>query len=139
MPIYEYECTNCDHTFEVQQKFSDKPRSRCPRCRSKVRRVIHPAGIIFKGSGWYINDSRPGSEQEKFKGDDKQPLKESGEPVTADAGASGDGEKAGTGKSSDGKRTEPVAGSKETSGNAAEPAKSKTKSDTAPASSSSDD
>ncbi len=126
MPIYEYECTSCDHTFEVQQKFSDKPRSFCPRCRAKVRRVIHPAGIIFKGSGWYINDSRSGSEQEKFKGDGKKPPKESGEPIKADAGKSGEGEKA-----------EPAAGSKKTKDAATEPAK--TKSNTASASPSSGD
>ena len=126
MPTYEYECTSCEHTFEVQQKFSDEPKSHCPRCRAKVRRVIHPAGIIFKGSGWYVTDSRSGSERAKFKGDDKEPAKESGEPVKAGAGASDDGGKA-----------EPAAGSKESSDAAAKPAE--TKSSTAPASSSSGD
>lgn len=58
MPIYEYACTECGHRFEKRQKFSDEPVSECPECGSQVRRVLHPAGIIFKGSGWYITDSR---------------------------------------------------------------------------------
>ncbi|ACZ39026.1 FmdB family zinc ribbon protein [Sphaerobacter thermophilus] len=58
MPIYEYACGTCGHTFERKQRFSDEPVSECPECGAQVRRVLHPAGIIFKGSGWYITDSR---------------------------------------------------------------------------------
>ncbi len=58
MPIYEYACGSCGHHFEARQKFSDDPISKCPECGQTVRRVFHPAGIIFKGSGFYINDSR---------------------------------------------------------------------------------
>ncbi len=58
MPIYEYACDACGHGFEVKQRFSDDPISECPKCGSKVRRVLHPAGIVFKGSGFYITDSR---------------------------------------------------------------------------------
>ncbi len=71
MPTYEYECTKCDHTFELVQSFSDKPRSRCPVCRGRVRKVIHPAGIIFKGDGWYATDSRSSDEKSRFKDDGK--------------------------------------------------------------------
>jgi len=38
---------------------ADDPIDTCPTCAGKVRRVIHPVGVVFKGSGWYINDSRP--------------------------------------------------------------------------------
>ncbi len=58
MPTYVYRCDDCGHQFELFQKMSDDPVDTCPECSSKVRRVIHPVGVVFKGSGWYINDSR---------------------------------------------------------------------------------
>jgi putative FmdB family regulatory protein len=58
MPTYEYECRACGHRFERVQSFQDAPIRVCPDCSGETRRVIHPAGVIFKGSGWYINDSR---------------------------------------------------------------------------------
>ncbi|MBX6753532.1 MAG: zinc ribbon domain-containing protein [Thermorudis peleae] len=58
MPIYEYECTACHHRFEVTQRFSDEPVRTCPQCGQSVRRLLFPAGIIFKGSGFYITDNR---------------------------------------------------------------------------------
>ncbi len=61
MPIYEYACGSCGHRFEAKQRFNDDPIAACPECGQTVRRVLHPAGIIFKGSGFYINDSRSGS------------------------------------------------------------------------------
>ena len=65
MPIYEYECSLCDFHFERKQKFDDEPIAICPKCQGQVQRVIHPAPIIFKGSGFYITDSRKGSISEK--------------------------------------------------------------------------
>ena len=57
MPTYEYVCDACGHSFERMQRFSEEPIKECPHCKQlKVRRVIHPTGIIFKGSGWYITD-----------------------------------------------------------------------------------
>ena len=59
MPTYEYECTNCQHTFEKFQSITDKPIKRCPLCRHKVIRLIGTgAGIIFKGSGFHATDYR---------------------------------------------------------------------------------
>ncbi|MBN1164204.1 MAG: zinc ribbon domain-containing protein [Candidatus Krumholzibacteriota bacterium] len=58
MPTYHYACENCHHEFELDQKISDPPRKRCPRCRGKVYRVIHPVGHILKGSGFYKTDYR---------------------------------------------------------------------------------
>lgn len=57
MPIYQYECRN-GHRFERLESIGDPPRKRCPTCRTKVRRVVAPVGIIFKGSGFYITDNR---------------------------------------------------------------------------------
>jgi putative FmdB family regulatory protein len=58
MPTYTYQCSSCGVNFEQFQKFSDEPLTTCPSCSGAVRRVIHPVGVVFKGSGWYINDSR---------------------------------------------------------------------------------
>lgn len=58
MPIYEYACGQCGHRFDTRQSWSDDALTVCPECTGHIRRVMHPAGVIFKGSGWYINDSR---------------------------------------------------------------------------------
>ena len=58
MPTYEYACTKCGHQFEVVQSFSDDALTKCPECRGKLRKVFGSVGIVFKGSGFYKNDSR---------------------------------------------------------------------------------
>ena len=59
MPIYEYECKECGQRFEKMQPVTAEPLTECINCgKCPVRRVFHPVGVIFKGSGWYINDSR---------------------------------------------------------------------------------
>jgi putative FmdB family regulatory protein len=58
MPIYEYVCDDCGFGFERLQSFHDAPLDTCPQCSGSVRRVITSVGVIFKGSGWYITDSR---------------------------------------------------------------------------------
>ena len=61
MPIYSYKCDKCGTRFDRLQKFTDKPLTRCPECQGQVKRLIQPAGIVFKGSGWYITDSKKSS------------------------------------------------------------------------------
>jgi putative FmdB family regulatory protein len=58
MPLYEYECASCRKRFELRQKVTEDALSVCPSCGGVVRRVIHPVGIIFKGSGFYVTDNR---------------------------------------------------------------------------------
>ena len=58
MPIYEYQCKECGVRFERIQSFSDEPVKVCPECEGETQRLIQPAGIIFKGSGFYVNDSK---------------------------------------------------------------------------------
>ncbi len=58
MPTYEYECDACHHRFEEKQGFDANPIARCPQCGGRLRRVIHSAPVIFKGSGFYITDNR---------------------------------------------------------------------------------
>ncbi|MBI2939150.1 MAG: zinc ribbon domain-containing protein [Chloroflexi bacterium] len=73
MPVYEYQCTSCQVRFERKQSFSDDPIRVCPTCGGQTRRVFFPAGIIFKGSGWYITDSRKATSSD---GSAKEPAKE---------------------------------------------------------------
>jgi putative FmdB family regulatory protein len=62
MPTYAYQCQACGTSFEQYQKFDDAPITKCPNCKkNKVRRVVAPAAIVFKGSGWYKTDSRSNS------------------------------------------------------------------------------
>lgn len=61
MPTYEYECAKCGKTFEVFQSMKDEPLKTCPdkKCKGKVKRLLGTgAGLIFKGSGFYITDYR---------------------------------------------------------------------------------
>ena len=61
MPTYEYECTQCHKRTEAVQKFSDAPLTVCPECGGQLRKVFSAVGIVFKGSGFYKNDSRGAS------------------------------------------------------------------------------
>jgi len=75
MPIYEYQCRRCEHRFELIQKFSDKPRKRCPECSGTVDRLISPPAIRFKGSGWYVTDyanKKSNEEDKKSNEEDKK-------------------------------------------------------------------
>ena len=63
MPTYEYACPKCGHTFEVFQSMKDAPLTKCPKCKKTgVKRLLGTgAGLIFKGSGFYITDYKKGS------------------------------------------------------------------------------
>jgi putative FmdB family regulatory protein len=69
MPTYEYQCDACGNKFEKFQSIKSAPIRKCPRCgKNKVRRLIGTgAGLIFKGSGFYITDYRSDSYKEKAK------------------------------------------------------------------------
>lgn len=58
MPNYVYRGSECQHEFEVYQSFSEDPLTACTECGQPVRRVFHATGLVFKGSGWYVTDSR---------------------------------------------------------------------------------
>ena len=58
MPTYGYRCEPCGHEFDVFQRMSDEPVASCPVCGAAARRLFFPAGIVFKGSGFYKTDSR---------------------------------------------------------------------------------
>ena len=58
MPVYEYQCQDCGVRFERRQHITADPIKSCPECGGVVRRLIHPVGVIFKGSGFYVTDNR---------------------------------------------------------------------------------
>lgn len=76
MPIYEYECLTCGATFEKRKNFSDNPQTDCPNGHPDTRRLLSAPAIVFKGSGFYINDSK-GSSKESANGTGKSGTSES--------------------------------------------------------------
>src|SRR5438445_9323049 len=61
MPKYDYRCTNCGRVYEKREGFDAPAVQSCPQCSGTARRVLTPPAIVFKGSGWYVNDSRKGT------------------------------------------------------------------------------
>jgi len=74
MPIYDYRCDHCGHVFSAVQSFKDEALEKCPNCGKKPRRLLSTSAIVFKGSGWYKTDSRPGekSSDSGSSGSDKK-------------------------------------------------------------------
>ena len=96
MPIYEYECEKCACHFELKRRFDEDAGSPCcPRCRGKVRRLFSPSVILFKGSGFYVTDSRS----------NRNRLSEEGKAAKVDGETKGEGkaDKVQSGKKSESK------------------------------------
>src|SRR5438128_2504811 len=64
MPIYDYHCDHCGHSFSQVQSYSDEPVAKCPNGGKKPGRLIASTAVVFKGSGWYKTDSRPADKSE---------------------------------------------------------------------------
>ncbi|MBU2663004.1 FmdB family transcriptional regulator [Actinoplanes bogorensis] len=77
MPTYQYACTECGHQLEAVQSFSDAALTECPNCQGKLRKVFNSVGIVFKGSGFYRNDSRSGNVSAEKSGANESAKKES--------------------------------------------------------------
>ena len=110
MPMYDYRCKACGARFEAWQKFSDDPISVCHVCSGPAQRVIHAAGIMFKGSGFYSTDSRSHS---------SIPPTDATAPAASDGAA---GEKAGTAAGESSSSSAPKAAAAESSAPAAQTA-----------------
>ena len=76
MPIYEYRCQKCGHRIELIQKFSDKPLTKCSKCKGKLTKVISPPALQFKGSGFYITDYTDKGKPPKSESEPKEKSKE---------------------------------------------------------------
>jgi putative FmdB family regulatory protein len=60
MPTYTYRCNNCEYQFDIKQRMAEAPLANCPECETEnaLRKVLNSVGIVFKGSGFYVTDSR---------------------------------------------------------------------------------
>lgn len=106
MPTYEYHCDSCDQNFDVVQSFHDDPLTACPACGSPVRKVFGNVGIVFKGTGFYKNDSRKKTGA-KAAGGEASPS-----PGTGSDGSGSPSEGNGTAAPSDASSSKPEAPSK---------------------------
>ena len=77
MPRYDYECQACHHVFEMKQSFSSEPVAECPKCGNESRRLIHAVPIVFKGSGFYVNDYGKGKSPTSSSPESKESSTES--------------------------------------------------------------
>ena len=91
MPIYEYSCRQCGD-FEVTQKIKDKPLTRCPTCKGKVKKLISNTSFQLKGTGWYITDYARKEKTPKEKKEEKAPVAEAKGDGKAESSSDG-GEK----------------------------------------------
>ncbi|KRD09566.1 FmdB family transcriptional regulator [Mycobacterium sp. Root265] len=71
MPTYSYACTECDNRFDEVQAFSDDALTVCPKCNGRLRKLFGKVGVVFKGSGFYRNDSRDSSKSSSTVGSSK--------------------------------------------------------------------
>lgn len=107
MPVYTYACTSCGADIERRQSFSDAPLTICEVCGGKLRRVLHPVGVIFKGSGFYNTDNRKSPEsstpadgsKDGSKGGGKSADGKDGAPAKAETPSAAKGAPAGAGAS----------------------------------------
>ncbi len=105
MPLYDYACTKCGHTVEVRHGFNETNEEQCPACGASLRRVFNAAPVLFKGSGFYVTDSRRSSGATK----PEQPKSEASPPSdTAKSEAAPAAPKADTSKA-ESKTSEPAA------------------------------
>jgi putative FmdB family regulatory protein len=86
VPTYQYACTECGHAFEQFQSFSDDALTECPECQGRLRKVFNAVGVVFKGSGFYRNDSR----DKKSSTVSSESKSESKSDSASDSGKSGD-------------------------------------------------
>jgi putative FmdB family regulatory protein len=101
MPTYEYACDACEHQFEEFQGINDEPLKKCPKCKKKkLRRLIGTgAGLIFKGSGFYITDYRSDSYKKAAKADEGSSKPESAKSDAAKSNSETKAESNGSSKS----------------------------------------
>ncbi|TWP38631.1 FmdB family zinc ribbon protein [Leekyejoonella antrihumi] len=107
MPTYAYACKDCGHRFDIVQAFTDDTLSSCPECGGTLKKVWGSVGVVFKGSGFYRNDSRSTTTSsspaaEKSGKTDSAGKSDSGK---SDAGKS-DAGKSDAGKSDSGKKSD---------------------------------
>ena len=105
MPTYSYACTECDHRFDAVQAFTDDALTTCPQCSGRLRKLFNSVGVVFKGSGFYRNDSREAggkTANSEPSSSDKSAEKTANPEKSADATSSSSGTGSSTGSNSGG-------------------------------------
>ncbi|WP_315770882.1 FmdB family zinc ribbon protein [Rhodococcoides kroppenstedtii] len=97
MPTYSYACTECDNRFDIVQSFSDDSLTVCPQCSGKLRKLFNTVGIVFKGSGFYRNDSRGSSSSSESAGSDSSSKESSPSSDKSSSGSSASSTSSSTG------------------------------------------
>jgi len=87
VPTYQYQCTECGEGLEAVQKFTDDALTECPSCQGRLKKVFSAVGIVFKGSGFYRNDSR-GSSSSSSPASSKSSGSSSSSSSSSDSGSS---------------------------------------------------
>ena len=87
MPTYQYACTECGHSFEQFQSFSEDALTVCPECNGRLRKLFNAVGVVFKGSGFYRTDSRSGTSS-STPASTSASTSSSSSPSTSDSGSS---------------------------------------------------
>ncbi|MDE2938226.1 MAG: FmdB family transcriptional regulator [Chloroflexota bacterium] len=91
MPRYDYQCTSCDHQFELVQSFKEAGSGSCPECAGEGRRVFHAVPVIYKGSGFYTTDyGRPKSPPSETKEKESSSASESKSSGSSNGSSSSD-------------------------------------------------
>ncbi|WGD38136.1 FmdB family zinc ribbon protein [Lysinibacter sp. HNR] len=103
MPTYSYRCTECGHSFDIYQEFSDASLTVCPQCGGKLRKVFNSIGVTFNGSGFYRTDSRTGGStpSQPKTGEGKKQASES-TPSGSSGGSGSSSNSSGTAQSTSG-------------------------------------
>jgi putative FmdB family regulatory protein len=83
MPIYEYQCSSCGKHFEIFQKISDKPLTKCKECKGKLSKLISNCAFHLKGDGWYVTDYKKPVDTTNGKNGGKRNGKEEKKAETA--------------------------------------------------------
>ena len=112
MPTYDYECRSCGTVTELIHSMLEAGPSTCEKCGGELRRVLFPAGIIFKGSGFYRNDSRAGTAGSSGGTSGEAPKSKSDSAATG-SGSAGDGKAGSTSSDAGGSTSEPKGPSSE--------------------------
>ncbi|MGW2295430.1 FmdB family zinc ribbon protein [Streptomyces violaceorubidus] len=88
MPTYQYQCTECGEGLEAVQKFTDDALTECPNCQGRLKKVFSAVGIVFKGSGFYRNDSRGSSSSSSPASSSSKAASSSASSSSSDSGSS---------------------------------------------------
>ncbi|MFJ8049350.1 FmdB family zinc ribbon protein [Streptomyces luteogriseus] len=91
MPTYQYQCTECGEGLEAVQKFTDDALTECPNCKGRLKKVFSAVGIVFKGSGFYRNDSRGSSSSSAPAAKSSSSSSSSSGSSSSDSGSSSSG------------------------------------------------